>query len=173
MKQITIAAFIFLLAGLASAQVRSIYTSTSEKACKERDAGDSDGGEYIGTCPGVSGYKLELIEGDLRQTLNVITPAKKTLRLRLNEFFSAFSAIGEKIEWRVRRGVPFALIARFNVAGDVDDTKRISYLMVAKVGPKESCITDIVKPAAKQNETARKLADEAPSKPCKAVGTED
>lgn len=157
------------LSVFTAAQNKSIYTSTTEKACKEKKAQADEGGDYIGICPGVAGYKLELIEGDLRQTLNVITPQKKTLQLRFNEFYYSFSAIGEKVEWRMRKGVPVALIARYNVSDPENSERRTSYLMIAKIGRSLSCVTDVVPPAAKQNETARRLADIASTKACKVA----
>jgi hypothetical protein len=151
----------------SSAQNKSIYTSTTEKACKAQRVSDDEGGDYIGICPGISGYKLKLIEGDLRQTLYVITPRKKEHPLRFNEFYYSFSAIGEKVEWRLRRGVPVALIARYNVSDVENSEKRTSYLMVVKITKSFSCVTDVVPPEAKQNETARKLADASSTKACK------
>lgn len=170
MKTFLLGAIILLsVSVISSAQNRSVYTSTSEKSCKEQKASDDEGGDYIGICPGVGGYKLKLIEGDLRQTLFVITPQKKEHPLRFNEFYYSFSAIGEKVEWRLRRGVPVALIARYNVADPEDSEKRTSYLMVVKVTRSLSCVTDVIPPGAKQNETARKLADASSTKACKVA----
>jgi hypothetical protein len=156
-----------LFIGSTVAQNKSIYTRTTEKACKQQKVADDHGGDYVGICPGVGGYKLKLIEGDLRQTLNVITPRKKELQLRFNEYYYSFSAIGEKVEWRVKKGVPVALIARYNVSDPEDSEKRTSYLMVAKISQTLACVTDVVLPGPKQNETARKLADAASTKACK------
>lgn len=167
MKTLVILISIVLALGIsAAAQNKSVYTSTSDKICKKLKVADDHGGDYVGMCPGVGGYKIKLIEGDLRQTLYVITPAKKELPLDLIQFYSSFSAVGDKIEWRMKKGSPVALIVRYNVADPENSEKRTSYLMVAKVGKKESCVTDVVMPGSKQNETARKLADAAPAKPC-------
>lgn len=153
----------------SSAQNKSIYTSTSDKICKQQKVDEDHGGDYVGICPGVGGYKLELIEGDLRQTLNVITPEKKKHELNFTHFFGAFSAIDRKIEWRLKRGVPVALIARYNVSDAENSEKRTSYLMVVKITKSFSCVTDVVPPEAKQNETARKLADASALKACKTA----
>ncbi|MGE3466331.1 MAG: hypothetical protein AB7J13_05305 [Pyrinomonadaceae bacterium] len=169
--QILFISFLLLtLAAVGVAQTKSVYTSTSEKACKQQKGGADEGGDYTGICPGVAGYKIELIEGDLRQTLNVITPAKKKLRLRFNEYYYSFSAVGEKIEWRLRKGVPYALIVRYNVADPEDSQKNTSYLMVAKISRSLACVTEIVPPGPKQNETARRLSDAAPTTACKVGG---
>lgn len=170
MKTFLLGAIILLtLSVFSSAQNKSVYTSTSEKACKQQESSD-EGGDYIGICPGVGGYKLKLIEGDLRQTLFVITPRKKEHPLRFNEFFYSFSAIGDKVEWRTKRGVPVALIARYNVNKNPEDSfLNTSYLMVVKITKALSCVTDVVLPGAKQNETARKSADSASTRPCKVA----
>lgn len=158
---------LLFLSGFSFAQNKSVYTNNSDKACKQQESNNDEGGDYVGICPGVGGYKLKLIEGDLRQTLYVITPKKKQHALRFNEFYHSFSAIGEKIEWRVKRGVPVGLIARYNVADPENSEKRTSYLMVVKITRSLSCVTDVVPPGPKQNETARKLADASSTKACK------
>lgn len=165
-----IAAFVaalFTVNGIA--QNKSIYTSTKTSACRTISSNPNEAGSYEGECKGVGGYKVRLIEGDIRQTLNIITPARKKFELNFWAFFSGFSAIGEKIEWRTRGGVPVALIARFNVATTDDPPGSRSYLMVAKIGKTSSCVTDYVEAGPKQNETARELADIAQTKACKSL----
>jgi hypothetical protein len=158
---------VLILAGIAAAQNRTVYTSTKTKDCRTITSNPDEGGSYEGECKGVGGYKVRLLEGDIRQTLNIITPAKKTFELNFWGFYGGFSTVGEKIEWRTKAGVPVALIARFNVADGEDPAKNTSYLMVSKIGKKMSCVTDVVLPGPKQNEKARELADAAPGKPCK------
>lgn len=150
----------------AAAQNKSVYTSTKTSTCRTISSNPNEAGSYEGECQGVGGYKVRLLEGDIRQTLNIITPAKKKFELNFWAFYSGFSAIGEKIEWRTKAGVPVALIARFNVAGAEDSSKSTSYLMVSKIGRSSSCVTDVVKPQPNQNEKARELADAAAGKPC-------
>jgi len=149
------------------AQNKSVYTSTKTKDCKTISSNPDEGGSYEGECKGVGGYKVRLIEGDIRQTLNIITPGKKKFELNFWGFYSGFSSIGEKIEWRTKAGLPIALIARFNVANSDDSTKNTSYLMISKISKTLSCVTDVVLPQANQNVEARKLADAAATRPCK------
>ncbi len=171
MKRITLlAVFVLVLSGIAAAQNKSIYTSTKTSACRTISSNPDEAGSYEGECNGVSGYKIRLLEGDIRQTLNIITPAKKKFELNFWGFYPGFSYIGEKIEWRTKAGVPVALIARYNVSNPENEKKSTSYLMISKIGKKESCVTDIVPPGAKQNETARTLADAASTKPCMKTG---
>lgn len=169
MKLILTAASLLLFALPAIAQNQSVYTSTKTNACRTIAANPNEAGWYEGECRGVGGYKIRLIEGDIRQTVNIITPARKKFELNFWRFYSGFSAVGEKLEWRTKKGMPVALIARFNVAGADDSGKSTSYLMVAKIGKAMSCVTDVVVPSPNQNEEARKLADQASTKPCKTV----
>lgn len=150
-------------------KITSVYTNLNDKSCKTLEADSSGAGSYRGRCPGIGGYKLDLLEGDLRQTINVITPSKKTFELNFWNYFSSFSAIGQKAEWRLKGKTPVALIFRYNVSNPEDSTKNTSYLMVAKLTKNEICITDVVNPSKTQNAEAQKLADSASAKPCKAT----
>ncbi|MEQ1922798.1 MAG: hypothetical protein ABL952_09855 [Pyrinomonadaceae bacterium] len=145
----------------------SVYTSTKTGACRTISSNPNEAGSYEGECPGVGGYKVRLIEGDIRQTINIIAPNKKKFELNFWSFYSGFSAIGEKIEWRTKKGVPVGLIARYNVAGSDDEQKSTSYLMISKISRTESCVVDVIMPGPKQNEEARISADAAATKPCK------
>ena len=165
----TLMVIILCGAAFAAAQNKSVYTSTTTKTCRTIHQSDKYAGSYEGECPGVGGYKLRLLEGDIRQTLNVITPAKKKFELQFWSFYGGFSTIGEKVEWRVKKGVPVALIARYNVANAEDSTKNTSYLLISKIGRTSSCVTDVVEPGPRQNERARELADAASGKTCKAT----
>ena len=171
-KLITITIFVFALTISGLAQIKSVYTTTKNELCKNLSSKLDDGLSYEGECPGTGGYKVRVLEGDLRQTINIITPAKKKFQLNFYTFYSGFSAIGDKLEWRVKGKMPIALIARYNVADGEDSTKNISYLMISKIGKAESCVVDVILPGAKQNEDARKSADAAASKPCKSPGDE-
>lgn len=159
---------VLILSTAAIAQNSSVYTSTTTKACRTISSNPNEAGSYEGECPGVGGYKVRLIEGDIRQTLNIVTPAKKKFELNFWSFYGGFSSVGAKIEWRTKNGVPVALIARFVVADSEDPKKNMSYLMVSKISKTSSCVTDVVLPGPKQNETARELADAASGKPCKS-----
>jgi hypothetical protein len=157
-----------ILTGTAAAQIKSVYTSIKTGACRTIESTAEEGGFYRGLCPGVGGYKVELTEGDIRQTINVVTPAKKNFHLKFTEYYGAFSTVGEKLEWRVKSGAPIALIARYNVADPTGEKNTdTSYLMVSKVGKAMSCVVDIVPPGPSQNAEARRLADAAPTRPCK------
>jgi hypothetical protein len=166
--RITIALLILIItAGLpAIAQNKSVYTSTRAEACRTIRSDTEDVGSYEGECRGVAGYKLRIMEGDLRQALDVITPGKKRFELIKWGMFGGFSVVGAKVEWRIKAGVPIALIARYIVSDSEDPRKDKSYLIVSKISRSMACATDIVEPMPKQNEKARELADASSAKSC-------
>lgn len=158
---------LLILTILASAQTKSVYTSLSDSACKTIESNPDDGGSYLGECPGAGKFKLQLLEGDLRQSVNVIFPKGKKSELNIWHTFGGFSSVGQKAEWRIKNGIPIALIIRFNVSENPEDSTKItSYLIVSKITKTAACITDVVPPGKTQNAKARKLADASSAKPC-------
>lgn len=154
-----------------SDKIESVYTDITPEKCKT--TGENEQEEWrTQMCDGVGGYKLEVFEGDLRSSINVISPSgkKSELNFQANVSFN-FSALGDKAEWRVQKkdgkNVPIALIVRLNASRDDDETKSDSFLTVSKINGDKACVTDVVKPIANANEEARKLADKAADKPCK------
>ena len=158
---------LLLLAAVTAAQNKSIYTSTKTSSCRTILSTSEGAGSYIGECMGIGGYKVRLIEGDIRQTLDIITPGKRKFELNFWHIFSSFSSVGDKIEWRMKGKQPVALIARYNVADPENSQKSTSYLLVSRIGINGACVTDVIEPGPDQNEKARKLADQAADKPCK------
>lgn len=171
MKTIFIVAVIATLFSTNSfAENKSIYTNKNSIACKTIKNDPNEAGSYEAECKGVGGYKVHLLEGDLRQTLNIITPKNKIFELNFWRFYGGFSTIGDRIEWRIKKGAPVALIARYNVETSDNPKKKRSYLMISKISKDSSCVTAVVPPKANQNQEARKLADIAITQPCKIPG---
>jgi hypothetical protein len=164
-------ALILSAATFAQARIESIYTSTKTTACKPTP--ESEDGSYRGICRGVGGYTLELLEGDLRQTINVIDPKKKKHELDLwTSVSSGFSSMGDKVEWRVTRSgktvIPKALIIRFNASENPEDSSKItSYLVVVAISKTYACVTDLIPPSRDQNVKARQAADSKLVAPCR------
>ena len=152
----------------------SAYTDLASEKCRTIESNADEGGSYRGECKGVGGYKLEVLEGDLRQTINVIAPNRKKYELELwNKVSSGFSAVGNKAEWRVVRSgktvTPAALIFRFNASDNPENSaQNTSYLVVVKITNQAICVTDVIKPSSNANEIARKMADASANKPCHA-----
>ena len=147
---------------------QSIYTSVDARKCRTIKSSDKEAGDYLGSCSGTAGYMLLLAEGDLRQNVTVVTPLKKKHSLDLwTVVSSAFSSVGNTVEWRTVKRKPVALILRYNASEDPEKPdKKTSYLVVTKITANEICVTDKVSPGTKANEEARRLADEAATKPC-------
>lgn len=173
------ALFAYLLTAIGisaqSKKIESVYTDLSDKSCKTLEQTDEGAGWYRGECKGIGGYKLQITEGDIRQSIDVIAPNKKKTELDFTgKVSTAFSSVGAKAEWRVaRRGktiTPIALIVRFDASENPENSnKTTSYLVVTKFTSNKICITDVVKPGANANETARRLADSSADKTCKAA----
>lgn len=169
-KLILIFGVLMLLAVSAPAQkLTSIYTSLETRKCKTIESSSEGAGWYRGQCPGIGGYKLEVTEGDIRQSINVIAPNKKVFELSFGNISGSFSYTGAKAEWRMKGKTPVALIIRFNASEDpADSTKVTSYLTVSKITKGEICVTDVVKPSKNQNLEAQQLSNDATNKPCKS-----
>lgn len=170
-----ITSLLLIAATTASAQsVQSVYTDLDEKKCKTLEETSDEGGSSKQQCPGVAGYKLLVLEGDLRQTITVIKPdgSEHELDLWNKVGGGGFSHVGPRAEWRVKmikgKRVPIALIVRFDVSENAGDaTKTTSYLTVTKITPQKICLTDSVSPQQNANAEARRLADSSAAKPCK------
>jgi hypothetical protein len=153
----------------------SVYTGLAEKDCQTVESREKGDLWYRGECPGIAGYKLEVLDGDARMTLNIIAPGGKKSELGFDANVSpAFSALGEKAEWRVikagKKVKPFALIVRFEISEPDNPVNpgNKSYLVIIKIAEDSACITNVVKPSKNQNAEARKLADKAANKACLA-----
>jgi hypothetical protein len=166
-----IAAIILLIgtaALAATAQNTSVYTDLTDKKCKTLESNPDEGGSYLGECPGVAGYKLQVLEGDLRQSINVIDPKRKKTELDLWNVSGGFSSVGEQAEWRMKGKTPIALIVRFNVSENPEDSSKItSYLVVMKITKEKICVTEVLKPTRSHNFEARRAADRSAARPCR------
>ena len=167
-KHLLMVPVLLMLALPAYCQITSIYSDLTESKCRALESSSDEGGSYRGICPGVAGYKLEVTEGDLRQSLNVIAPNKKKYELNLSNISGAFSNVGPRAEWRMKGKVPTALILRFNANADPNDPSKVtSFLVIAKVTRSQICVTDVVRPGPLQNTEARRFANHAAARPCK------
>lgn len=166
---LTFAASLLFSISVQAQKIQSVYTSLDDRKCKTLESNPDEGGSYLGECRGIGGYKVQVAEGDLRQTVSIVAPNKKVFPLELWSFFSGFSAAQPTAEWRVKGKSPVALIVRFNVSENPEDTsKTTSYLIVSKITKNEICIVDTFKPGKSQNLLARRAADAAAGKPCKS-----
>ena len=164
-KIVSFISFMLLPITVVAAQNESVYTRLDEKNCKMIEQSNEGGGWFRSECEGIGGFKLEVTESDLRQSINIISPSGEKFALDFWRISGGFSSVGATAEWRLSKKTPVVLIVRFNVSQSEDPTKTTSYLVVAKISKTAACITDMVKPSKNQNVEARKLADKA-QKPC-------
>jgi hypothetical protein len=148
--------------------ISSVYTSLADDDCRVIEIDEESEGS-VSRCPGAAGHELKVLEGDLRQSINVITPDGKEHELNYwSVITGGFSSLGPRAEWRMRGGRPIALIVRVNASEDPEDsTRQTSYLAVAKITANEICVTDRIAPAPDANEAARRAADASAGRPCR------
>lgn len=157
-----------LPAQATKSRVTIVQTSIADRACTKTASSAPDEGDFASfRCPGTAGYRLNLEYGDARENLTLVTPSGAERDLELwSRVGSAFSSLGDVVEWRLVNGKPVALTVRY-LLSDIDDSQRTtSYLVVAKITATAACPTDKVPPGPNQNVKARALAATAASRPC-------
>ena len=146
-----------------SAAPGRIFTYTSLEDCPVLESNPDEAGYYLSECKGEGGYKLQVIESDLRQTIEVIAPDGKETGLNLSSVTGGgFSHLGKNVEWRgaVKDGsfAPDALILRHDVVTNPEGTKTESWLVAVKLTGTPCPIARIA-PGPEQNQQARDAAD--------------
>lgn len=170
----TLPAFVSPATGSAAADsgaISSVYTSLVAADCRVIEV-DEEAGGSVSRCPGAAGHALKVLESDLRMSIDVVTPDGKEHPLNYWGVITGnFSSLGPRAEWRMRGGRPIALIVRVNASEDPEDSSRLtSYLAVARITPREICVTDRIGPAPDANVAARAAADRSAGRTCaKAV----
>jgi hypothetical protein len=145
------------------------YTSLAPADCKVI-ATDEEAGGSTSICPGMGGYKLRVLDGDARMSIDVIAPDGGRHPLDLWTVASgAFSSLGPRAEWRFAADdrAPTALIVRFEAYEFPEQPERtMSYLLVARLAGKDTCLTARIAPGFGQNLKAREAADLAAGATC-------
>lgn len=163
--------FLIVLTGSANAQTSSVYTNLAGSGCKTVETNEETGG-LTQECKGFGKWTLMVLDDDSRMSVNVVTPDKKTFELNFwSVVTSAFSSLGTKAEWRVKKEAsgltPVALIVRVNSSSDASGkTVRQSYLAVTKITGAEICVTDKIADGKNANQLARNAADNSADKSC-------
>ncbi|MBI4907461.1 MAG: hypothetical protein HY820_27800 [Acidobacteria bacterium] len=154
--------------------MESIYTELGAAACrKEADRNDPNETPYL-VCPGVAGYTLIVRRVEAgRQSIDIVDAAQRVLPLNYHEFVTRhMSTLSGKAEWRVAtkdgKQVPVALIVRVQAREDNNNPEKVtgSYFAVAKITPREACVTDRIPEGAQPESEVRRVADLAQEKPC-------
>lgn len=168
-------ALLGLTTSLYATDFDSSYSSIAENDCKLINAANDDDQSSTQRCADFAGISVIVTDFDARQDmiLHKIKKDAKRFPLKLSQTVSsAFSALGDKIEWRHKSGQPndiVGMIVRFNTAEDPDKPdKTTSYLVVSKVLEEQICVVGKVSPqkGKQQNQDAREMADKSATMPC-------
>jgi len=157
----------------AEDKIDSIYTDIAGAACAII-AVTADAGVATRHCPGIAGYSLLVQDDDSRMSIVVMMPDGGHQPLEYWQVVTtAFSTLGDKAEWRVKRQggkhVPIALIVRVYADESSDPNVATAYLAVAKITPQAACVVAKIPPGAAMNLQARLAADGASDMPCLAA----
>ncbi|HVQ06965.1 MAG TPA: hypothetical protein VMS43_00875 [Allosphingosinicella sp.] len=120
-----------MLASLAAAQApaspnTSVYTDLDIRRCREIEH-IAEGSSTRWRCPGHAGIPLFISSGDDRYDLDAGIDNGEWNSL------SNFNIVAPRVEWRLRRGRPLAIIYRFLVSAS-ESTSAYSRLAVATIG---------------------------------------
>lgn len=162
----------------AVAAAESAYTvlNFDNGSCKQ--IGDAPTEEDISLgvvsllCPGYKDYPVEYNASDERTSVHYGDPAATTTA-SVWESFGPFNSMADRFEWRIDKGVPFAVIHRFMIStgeeepapGTAEGPVKGQVLVISKVGQPDlpaGCVVGLVDALANPdaNDLARKVADE-------------
>lgn len=148
---------------------RSAFTSLDLARCIEIARNDEEAGYSRHRCVGAAGYRVEVIESDLRQTINLFRPGGGSDPLRLSALVAGggFSSLGKIAEWRgTDPARPRTLTVRYGVNEDPDpEVAPRSYLVVIRLAS-PACVVARIVPGPQQSEQARAVADGASLPAC-------
>jgi len=147
----------------------SVYTNM-KRDCRTlpEPKGADPGGDPAGVCKGYGGYRIFISHSAWSAGFSIQALKDKSVSIDLGNDYSSYGARGEKVEWRLANGTPFAVIIRLGKYKDRDDgenpytaANRIGSTLIVK-GLKgwEHVDFKLDGAAAAANVEARKLADQ-------------
>lgn len=152
----------------AKTQFTSVYTDM-KRECRTlpEPKREEMGGDPAGACKGYGGYRIFISYSAAAASLYADLPKTEDLEIPLGTDYFGYGDRGEKIEWRMANGKPFAVILRLGKYKESDDGNpfnqkdKIGETLVVK-GLKgfEQIDFEIDARQASANEKARALADE-------------
>jgi hypothetical protein len=147
----------------AGAVVTSVRTALEAPPCVPLPSRETE--EATRRCPGVGGYALLVHDADARMSVTVLDRDGRQHPLDYWSVITrSFSHLAEQAEWRLRDGVPVALIVPVFASESPD--AEVRYLAVARLAPAPVCVTDRIPGGAKGDEVAREAADRSAGRPC-------
>ncbi len=157
--------------GSAKAQISSVYTNLTKPNCRTTEM-NKETGSSVQKCRGFDNWSLIILDDDDRMSINVAAPDEKKYELNFwSVVTTAFSSLGNKAEWRVRKDengiTPIALIVRVNATSEATGRRaRQSYLTVSKITDGEICVVEKISSQKNANQMAHTSADNSAGKPC-------
>ncbi len=175
MRKVFCALLIFVCATFIYAQkkptFRSVYTDM-KRYCKTLNdpEGESRGSDPPGVCKGYGGYRISIGYSAWAAHLAIKNMKNPDESILLGTDYGGYGAKGEKVEWRMANGKPFAVIMRFGIyemrdGSDDPFAKRTGSRLVVK-GLKnfEQIDFEIDGATTNANQKAREMADSNYSK---------
>lgn len=160
-KHLLVPCALALIASPVCAQaIESAYTDFNAKKCRHIPGKEvEDYGEWH--CKGYGGIRILMSAGD--QRINISYGKKAEEEPAASQTLASFNGEGDKIEWRIEKGKPFATIMRWSTtkSDEKGDSIRGSTLVVTRLGPGGVCHVGYVDGRANKNanELAREIAD--------------
>ncbi|TWI81891.1 hypothetical protein JM93_03853 [Roseibium hamelinense] len=144
-------------AAVSGQEAESVYTTIELPTCVQAGVPDGEttfGGSWL--CRGHDGIPVYIVEGDLRMFVSFGNNAAN--EPSAGQTLPNFNSINDRLEWRMRFGIPFATILRWFPS--LDDTGRTgSVLIVTQLEPGATC--QIARVDAQANSDANVLARQA------------
>lgn len=150
-----------------SAQGSYVYTPTHGASCADRSCEEVSRWR----CPGPAGYVAEYVDEGNIAGISLWHPARQRRSPLSVSWRGAGRVFGEKLEWRMMAGLPYAAILRiWRIDAAADGREReIEELVVLKVSPSGACRVASVNARQPQaNEIAQRMSDGAATSPCLA-----
>lgn len=152
---------------------RSLYTNM-KRDCRTlpEPKGTDPVGDPAGACKGYGGYRIFISHSASSAQFSVESLKNKSESIDLGNDYSSYGARGERVEWRMANGVPFAVIMRLGKYKERDDgenpytarNRTGSTLVVKGLTGWEHIDFTVDGAAAGANLEARALADQNYSK---------
>lgn len=164
MRKISLLLFVtsaVIAAPVSASAAESAYTGFNTKKCRHTAGKEAeDYGEW--RCKGFDGIPVYMSAGDQRIYVSYGRNAKR--ELAASQTLASFNGEGDRIEWRLENGRPFATIMRWSTTrtDEKGNPLRGSTLVVTRLGGGGVCHVGYVDGRANKNanELARKIADE-------------
>jgi hypothetical protein len=182
MKTLSALLLILILGGTALAQIgvapeepvfTSVYTDM-KRDCKTlaEPKGEQTGGDPAGACKGYGGYRIFISYSAWAASYSVERLKDPNESIDLGTDYLDYGAKGEKVEWRMANGRPFAVIMRigkYKDAGDGENPYQAknrtgSKLIIKGLKGYEQINFEVDGAITNANQKARELADRSYSR---------